>query len=224
MFQCRLELGQAPRSVEVPQWMFDAAGRAPRALPGHVVAPIGDSRRTFAGSRPVGPAAGEADHPSFVAGTATANRPSIPGDASGARCRLDDEERVAPCGKPSTDENPEPAVAVTEPWAWHPALQHDQLLTQAQILDDQVRSGFCPRRDRSPRPPDHADPPFHPLDLPGVFHPAWQKERTVDRVLAPYNGWPLHLVYAYLRSPRAPRARPLQLAAEPPPGPAVPAA
>jgi hypothetical protein len=50
--------------------------------------------------------------------------------------RLDDEERVAPFGKPSTDENPEPAVAVTEPWTWHPALQHDQLLTQAQILDD----------------------------------------------------------------------------------------
>ena len=73
--------------------------------------------------------------------------------------RLDDEERVAPCGKPSTDENPEPAVTVTEPWAWHPALQHDQLLTQAQILDDQVRSGFRPCRDRSPRPPDHADPP-----------------------------------------------------------------
>src|SRR4029450_12612778 len=47
--------------------------------------------------------------------------------------RLDDEERVAPFGKPSTDENPEPAVAVTEPWTWHPALQHDQLLTQAQI-------------------------------------------------------------------------------------------
>jgi hypothetical protein len=30
--------------------------------------------------------------------------------------RLDDEERVAPCGEPPTDENPEPAVAVTEPW------------------------------------------------------------------------------------------------------------
>jgi hypothetical protein len=25
------------------------------------------------------------------------------------------------------------------------------------------------------------------LDLPGVFHTAWQKERTVDRVLAPYR-------------------------------------
>jgi hypothetical protein len=25
VFQCRLELGQAQRSVEVPQWMFDAA-------------------------------------------------------------------------------------------------------------------------------------------------------------------------------------------------------
>jgi hypothetical protein len=50
--------------------------------------------------------------------------------------RLDDEERVAPCRKPSTDENPESAVAVTKPWAWHPALQHVQLLTQAQILGD----------------------------------------------------------------------------------------
>jgi hypothetical protein len=72
---------------------------------------------------------------------------------------LDDEERVAPCGKPSTDENPESAVAVTEPWAWRPALQHDQLMTQAKILDDQVRSGFRPRRDRSSCPPDHADSP-----------------------------------------------------------------
>jgi hypothetical protein len=105
--------------------------------------------------------------------------------------RLDDEERVAPFGEPPTDENPEPPVAVTKPWAWHPALQHDQLLTQAQILDNQVRSGFRARRDRSPRPPDHAAPPVP--DLPGVFHRAGQKERTVDRVLAPYRsgcgGW-----------------------------------
>jgi hypothetical protein len=50
--------------------------------------------------------------------------------------RLDDEEQVAPCGKPLTDENSKPAVAVTKPWVWRPALQHDQLLTQAQILGD----------------------------------------------------------------------------------------
>jgi hypothetical protein len=43
---------------------------------------------TCAGSRPVGPAAGEADRPSLVAGTATVNRPSIPCDASGARCSV----------------------------------------------------------------------------------------------------------------------------------------
>jgi hypothetical protein len=98
--------------------------------------------------------------------------------------RLDDEEQVAPCGEPPTDENPEPAVAVTEPWAWHPTLQHDQLLTQAQILDDRVRSGFRPRRDRSPRPPDHADPPPI-LDLPGVFHTAWHKERRWIEFLRP---------------------------------------
>ena len=83
---------------------------------------------------------------------------TFPAIAAEHGIRLDDEERVAPCGEPPTDENPEPAVAVTEPWAWRPALQHDHLLTQAQILDDQVRSGFAPRRDRSPRPPDHAEP------------------------------------------------------------------
>jgi hypothetical protein len=95
--------------------------------------------------------------------------------------RLEDQERVAPFGKPSTDENPEPAVAVTEPWAWRPALQHDQLLTQAQILDDQVRSGFCPRRDRSPRPPDHAKPLPSVLDLPGSFTgPARRKGRWIE--------------------------------------------
>ena len=27
MFQCRLEMGQEQRAVEVPQWMFDAASR-----------------------------------------------------------------------------------------------------------------------------------------------------------------------------------------------------
>jgi hypothetical protein len=103
--------------------------------------------------------------------------------------RLDDEERVAPFGKPPTDENPEPAVTVTEPWAWRPALQHDQLLTQAKILDDQVRSGFRPRCDRSPCPPDHVEPSPSVLDPLGVFHRAGQKERTVDRVLAPYSGY-----------------------------------
>ncbi len=65
--------------------------------------------------------------------------------------------------------------------------RRSRTLTQAQIPDDQVRSGFCPRRDRPPRAPDHADPPSI-LDLPGVFHMAWQKERTVELVLAPYNG------------------------------------
>ena len=44
-----------------------------------------------------------------------------------------------------------------------------------------------PRRGRSPRPPDPADPPASVLDLPGVFHRAGQRERTVDRVLAPYR-------------------------------------
>ena len=58
-------------------------GRAP---PGRAVVPKGDSRRPSAESRPVSHPAGEADRPSFVAGIATANRPSIPVDASGARC------------------------------------------------------------------------------------------------------------------------------------------
>jgi hypothetical protein len=105
--------------------------------------------------------------------------------------RLDDQERVAPCGKPSTDENPEPAVAVPEPGAWRPAMQYDQLLTQAQILGDQVRSGREPCRDRPPRPPDHAEPPPF-LVLTGVFHGHGQKERAVDRVLAPYKDAAAH--------------------------------
>jgi hypothetical protein len=54
---------------------------------------------------------------------------------------LNDEEKLAPSGNPPTGENPEPAVAVTQPGAWRPAVQYDQLLTQAQILGDQVRSG-----------------------------------------------------------------------------------
>jgi hypothetical protein len=102
--------------------------------------------------------------------------------------RLDDEERVAPCGEPPTDENPEPAVAVTEPWTWHPALQHDQLLTQAQILDDYNKSvlGFVHAAMALPAHLIMLTPP-PVLDLPGAFRTAWQKERTVDRVLAPYR-------------------------------------
>jgi hypothetical protein len=123
--------------------------------------------------------------PSFPGPPPPIGRPS-PAMPAEHGVRLDDEERVVPSGKPSTDENPEPAVAVTEPWVWRPALQHDQLLTQAQILDDQVRSGFRPRRDRSPRPPDHTEPPSF-LVLTGVFHRPGRMERAVDRVLAPYR-------------------------------------
>ena len=56
--------------------------------------------------------------------------------------------RAGPCAdgvggiNPGLDARLFDAVSVTEPWAWRPALPHDQLLTQAQILDDQVRSGF----------------------------------------------------------------------------------
>jgi hypothetical protein len=100
--------------------------------------------------------------------------------------RLDDEERVAPFGKPSTDENPEPAVAVAQPRARRPALQHKQLLAQAEILRDQDRSGCEPRRNRLPRPPDHARlPPVLPLTE--GFHRPGEKESGVDRVLAPYS-------------------------------------
>jgi hypothetical protein len=54
---------------------------------------------------------------------------------------LNGQEKLAPSGNPPTGENPEPAVAVTQPGASRPAVQYDQLLTQAQILGDQVRSG-----------------------------------------------------------------------------------
>jgi hypothetical protein len=99
---------------------------------------------------------------------------------------LHDEQGPSPSGHPPTGENPEPPIAGTQPGAGRPALQHDQLLTQAQILGDQVRSGCEPCRDRPPCPPDHADPPSA-LDLTGVFHRPGQKERTVDRVLAPFG-------------------------------------
>src|SRR5262249_61069129 len=71
---------------------------------------------------------------------------------------LNHEEELAPSGHPPTGENPEPAVAVSQPGTGRSALEHDQLLTQAQILGNQVRSGREPCRDRSPRPPDHGGP------------------------------------------------------------------
>src|SRR5262249_35093477 len=102
-------------------------------------------------------------------------RPSVAMPAEHSR-GLNDEEELAPSGHPPTGENPEPAVAGPQPGAWHPALQHDQLLTQTQILGDQVRSECEPGRDRPPRPPDHAEPPSV-LDMTGVFHRPGQKER-----------------------------------------------
>ena len=82
--------------------------------------------------------------------------PAMPAEHGGG---LDHEEALAPSGHPPTGENPEPAVPIAQPRRWPPPLQHNQLLTQAQILGDQVRSGREPCRDRPPRPPDHAEPP-----------------------------------------------------------------
>jgi hypothetical protein len=56
---------------------------------------------------------------------------------------LDDEERITPFGEPSTDANPEPAVAVTEPWAWRPALQHDQLQRRHRFSATKSALGFA---------------------------------------------------------------------------------
>jgi hypothetical protein len=99
---------------------------------------------------------------------------------------LNDEQGLSPSGDPPTGENPEPAVPIAQPRPRRSSLLHDQLLPQAQILGDQVRSGCEPCRDRSPCPPDHTEPPSV-LDQTGVFHRPGQKERTVDRVLAPYR-------------------------------------
>src|SRR5262249_56729166 len=93
---------------------------------------------------------------------------------------LNDEEGLSPSGHPPTSENPEPAVAVTQPGTWRPALQHDQLLTQAKILGDQVGSGCEPCRDRPPRPPDHTEtPPF--LALAGGF----PRPRAAEKAAGP---------------------------------------
>ena len=97
---------------------------------------------------------------------------------------LNHEEELSPSGNPPTGGNPEPAVAVSQPGTWRSALKHEQLLPQAQILGDQVRSGCEPSRDGPPRPPDHAEPPSI-LALTGVFHRSGHKERTVDRFLRP---------------------------------------
>jgi hypothetical protein len=127
----------------------DRGKSAARALPGHVVVPTGDSRRTF---------------------------------------------------------------AVTEPWAWHPALQYDQLLTQAQILDDQVRSGFRPRCDRSPRPPDHADPPSHPRPAGSLSHGLAEGKDGGSSSCALQGSMPQ-------ASPPAPAAVPATMASRPGPQP-----
>ena len=110
-------------------------------------------------------------------------RPSPAMPAEHAR-GLNHEEELSPSGNPPTGGNPEPAVAVSQPGTWRSALEHEQLLPQAQILGDQVRSGCEPSRDGPPRPPDHAEPPSI-LALTGVFHRSGQNERTVDRFLRP---------------------------------------
>jgi hypothetical protein len=99
--------------------------------------------------------------------------------------RLDDEERVRHVGNHRQTRTQNRRSPSRSRGRGAPTLQYDQLLTQAQILDDQVRSGFRPRRDRSPRPPDHPDPPPSVPDLPGVFHRAGQKERTWIEFLRP---------------------------------------
>ena len=71
-----------------------------------------------------------------------------------------------------------------------PALQHDQLLTQAQIHGD-LSPLWGLRRDRSSRPPDHAEPPsLHPRPAGSLSQGRPEGKdggSTVDRVLAPYR-------------------------------------
>jgi hypothetical protein len=157
-------------------------GRAP---PGRAVVPKGDSRRTSTESRPVSHPAGEADRLSFVAGIATANRPSIPVDASGARCRA--ERRAGTLAIEATIDRRESRTG-GRCRATSGAASGAPAHATAGAGRDSPRSrplGVEPRRNRLPRPPDHARlPPVLPL-TEGFHRPAGRRKVVWIEFLRP---------------------------------------
>ena len=100
---------------------------------------------------------------------------------------LNDEEGLSPSGHPPTGENPKPAVAVTQPGTWRPALQHDHCWRRQRF--SVIRSALDVNHAAIAFPAHLITlNPLPSLSWREVFHGPGQKERAVDRVLAPYSG------------------------------------
>jgi hypothetical protein len=57
------------------------------------------------------------------------------------RFRLNQPQRSAPSGPAPAEQDPERAVAIPESWPGAGALQHQDLLAQGQVLQEQVAAG-----------------------------------------------------------------------------------
>jgi hypothetical protein len=78
------------------------------------------------------------------------------------RFRLHNKKRIAPTGEPSTGANPELPVRIAQGRLRAPALQHQQLLAQAQVLGNQQRFRPESGRNSPDEKANHPAPPTSP--------------------------------------------------------------
>jgi len=62
----------------------------------------------------------------------------MPGDN---RFRLDDPQRTPPIGPQARQEHPEGAVELVDQWPGVGALEHEDLLAQGEVSDEQIATG-----------------------------------------------------------------------------------
>ena len=85
-------------------------------------------------SRPPGQRMGD---PAAVADSTTSSRVSSRHGANARRCRVNDHEDLRPVGPEPAQEHPKATVQIREPWPFHRALQHGELLPKSVIFERQ---------------------------------------------------------------------------------------
>ena len=115
---------------------------------------------------------------------------------------FDDHEDLRPVGPESAQEHPKATVQIREPWPFHRALEHGELLPKSEILERQRAACFERREALLHGPEQIADLPVPVAESPGAVRIGHPERSHLVEYLAPnsvFNSLPRQRSSPHLR-------------------------